>query len=231
VTREELHIMGKVECANVDFVPPEFNEAIAQKSVTQQALQALEWTGIRYYDVLLLHWPCDGPFENTLARYHEMEAMQRRGIARKLGVSNFNATMLEALMPRVDIKPVVNQAGYSIAGHRSPQWGSDEGTALRSEELGLTYIAYSPMGSATAVDVTNLPEVERVAAARGMSPMQVALRWVLQQGRGFVTSSSSMAHTRADLQVRDLELTSDEMRLLSDIPESCDTRGVFNSCL
>ena len=90
------------------------------------------------------------------------------------------------------------------------------------------HIAYSPLGHFTNVSVTSLPEVERVATTRGVSPSQVALRWVVQQGRGVVTSTSSVAHTQEDLQVRDLELSSDEMRLLSDVPEACSSqrRGV-----
>ena len=228
LTRSDLHITGKVECENSEFASASFNRIIAASSVTQMALQALEWTGVQYYDVLLLHYPCQD-LEATIASYRAMEELQRRGLARQLGVSNFNASFLNALLPRIDARPVVNQCGYSIAGHNSGRWGSDEVTARRSEELGMTYLAYSPLGTWTGVEMPT-DVLEHVAAAHGVSPTQVALRWVVQQGRGVVTATGSLTHTKSDLQVLDFELTSDEMRKLSSIPESCDVRNLFNSC-
>merc|ERR1711871_258209 len=81
--------------------------------------------GLDYVDLMLLHWPCD-TFEETLATYRQMEDMVAEGTARAIGVSNFNASMIDQIVGKAKIKPAINQCGFSIAGHSNDTWGRDD---------------------------------------------------------------------------------------------------------
>ena len=63
----------------------------------------------RPIDLLLLHWPRAGPnaVGDTLAAWQGLETALDAGVARAIGVSNFNASMLEVLLPRMRHRPVV----------------------------------------------------------------------------------------------------------------------------
>ncbi len=75
---------------------------------------------------MLVHWPCSS-LDDTVSTYRALEPLVYSGVARAIGISNFNASAIEALLPRVSVRPVVNQCGFSIAGH-------DESTSLWGRE-------------------------------------------------------------------------------------------------
>ena len=57
-----------------------------------------------YVDLLLLHWPC-GTVAQTVAAYTQLEPFVRSGQARAIGVSNMNASMLDAVIKGSTIPP------------------------------------------------------------------------------------------------------------------------------
>lgn len=73
--------------------------------------------------------------------WKEMETLVAKGLARSIGVSNFNASLLSALLPHATVKPVVNQCGFSIAGHNDSRWGRDDATRRASRAAGVVYSA------------------------------------------------------------------------------------------
>jgi len=163
-----------------------------------------------------------------LAVYNVLEQAKAAGRARALGVSNFNATMLEEFFPRISTKPVVNQAGFSIAGHTKDEsrWGRDDATVSKSKQLGIQHMACSPFGQYTDVDVLNDPTVASIAAAHGKTSAQVALRWIVQQDIVVVTRSNSLEHDEEDMDIFNWTLTADEMQRLSAIPSN-STESAF----
>ena len=71
-----------------------------------------------YLDLLLIHWPLKYKPGTLFARdgaqdfaetWAAMEALVKDGKVRSIGVSNFDAAQLEALMETAKIKPAVNQ--------------------------------------------------------------------------------------------------------------------------
>ena len=127
---------------------------------------------------MLLHWPCD-TVEATVNTYRSLEKFALEGKAKAIGISNFNATMIDALLAAgLTVKPSVNQCGFSIGGHNKSAYGRDFDTVNKCKEKGITYSAYSPLGGLTSVDVLHDPRVEAVAAKHKKSTAQVALRWV-----------------------------------------------------
>ena len=183
----------------------------------QHVLQA---TGLDFVDLMLLHWPCT-TFADTLKMYKQLEPLVHSGHARAIGISNFNSSEIEKLMPHVHVKPAVNQCGFSIASHfeATSTWGRDDATRRTCAKHGITYVAYSPLGGTTVSTghVLSDPTVKAVAKAHNRSAAAVALRWVTQQGVVAVTSSDNLGHVRSDLQTFDFNLTASEMAALARV--------------
>ena len=222
IARSEVHVTSKVKCLPSSFNAPK--NAVPARDARADALASLELSGAQYIDLLLLWFPCK-TLAQTVATYQQLEPLVSQGRVRALGVANFNASLLEALVARVSVRPVVNQCGLSVAGHRSDQWGSSLATARRCRELGVTYAAYSPLGRTTRVsNVLRLPAVRAAAEAHGVSPAQVALRWLVQQGIAVVTATRSAAHMAEALAVPRFALAREEMAALEAEPDACGQR-------
>merc|ERR1712005_62629 len=95
-----------------------------------------------------MHWPCANPHD-TLAAWRMMETAVAEGKARAIGVSNFNDTLLAGLIKEAKIKPAITQNGYSIGNHWDAVRGSDDDTLEYCTKNGVTFEAYSPLGTDT----------------------------------------------------------------------------------
>ena len=167
-------------------------------------------------DLVLLHWPCD-TFEQTLAAYAQLEDALDSGLARAIGVSNFNTSQLSQLLDSARVAPAVNQCGHSIGNHAASELGSDDATAAFCASRHISYSAYSPLGGLSGVDVLSDPAVRAVARTRGKSAAQVALRWLVQQNITFVTAGTNPDYLRDDLDVFDFDLSKEELQTLAAI--------------
>lgn len=212
--RSEFFVITKMPCCPSSFPDPICQQG--RRNTTDDLKHSMSVLGLEYVDLVTLHWPCDN-LKDSVAAYRYLEEFHSAGKARALGVSNFNATMLDAFVPKVSVKPVLNQVGFSIAGHSMPRWGRDDATIAKAKELSIMPMAYSPFGQYTQVNVLNHPTVLSIAAAHGKSAAQVALRWILQQNISLVTRSGSYEHAVDDLSAFAFNLTNHEMKELEAI--------------
>ena len=104
VTRAELFITTKV-----------WNKL--DSDVEKDLEEALKDLQLEYVDLVLLHWPF-GKFEANTTNiqqwplhvvWRKLENCVKRGLARSIGVSNFNTQLLVDLLSYAEIKPAVNQ--------------------------------------------------------------------------------------------------------------------------
>jgi 2,5-diketo-D-gluconate reductase A len=214
--RSAFFVTTKVPCCPARAFPFPYAERCAgPRNATADAEHNAKLLG-SVPDLVLMHWPCDD-FEGTLATWREMETLVERGLARSIGVSNFNSSLLAALLAEAKVKPAVNQCGFSIAGHNESRWGRDDATLHASHAAGVAYSAYSPLGGWTRTDVLHHPTVVKVALAHKKTTAQVALRWVVQQQVVAVTSAKNAEYAKEDLNIFDFVLTASEMAELSAI--------------
>jgi len=204
LNRSEIFVTSKIPCTWEPYYVANPRADIAH---------SLRVMGLDYVDLMLMHWTCDDGPESTARVWKVMEEMLTNGTARAIGVSNFKATDIDALMKAATIKPAVNQCQHSVGFH-------DDATWQRCKELGITYAAYSPLGGLeNPLDVLHDPDVAAVAATHNRSTAEVALRWVVQQGVVAVTSTKKENHMLSDLAVfdADFELAEDEISRLSKV--------------
>lgn len=190
-----------------------------------------------FVDLALLHFPC-ARFEDTVRAYKTLVEARRRGLARAIGVSNFNAALLAKLLDAVDgpsfgaagARPAVVQNAFSIAGHPAAHngvgnaclegsrlYGSSDDTLELAQREGIVFQAYSPFGGVSNVDVLGRREVKEIAAKHRRTPAQIAARWLVQQRIGLVSATADPAHASELLDVSRFRLSDTEMALLSGL--------------
>lgn len=220
ISRDKLFVTSKVPCCPAPFTKwcKWYSSEYTDLDAGTRANIDLRLLGLKRVDLMLLHWPCETMAE-TVASYHALEEFALAGKARAIGISNFNASMIDALYASgpLRVKPAVNQCGFSIGNHNNESYGRDFQTLAKCKEKGITYSAYSPLGGLSGVDVLNDPRVKAVGAAHNKSSAQVALRWVTQQEVVAVTASTKVSHLKSDLDIFDFTLTAAEMAALSKI--------------
>jgi 2,5-diketo-D-gluconate reductase A len=82
-------------------------------------------------------------------------------------------------------------------------------------QAGVLPQAWSPLGGPH--QVTRSAVVTGIAAARGISPAQVVLRWAVQQGIAVIPKSSSPQRQRANLDIFRFSLSDAEMAALATL--------------
>ena len=130
-----------------------------------------------------------------------LASAKRRGLARHIGVANFNIALLDQAVALCPEPLVAFQAEYHPFLDQSKLLA-----AARRHKL--VYIAYCPLARGR---LFGDPVLEEIAEKRGRSVAQVALRWLLQQNVAAIPFSSKPQRIADNFNVFDFALTDDEM--------------------
>jgi diketogulonate reductase-like aldo/keto reductase len=169
--------------------------------------QSLRLLGIDWVDLYLVHWPRGGP----VWAWPGMERCVERGLARSIGVSNFGARELTAVLAAGTIPPAVNQVRFSPMDYRRALLD-----ACRQRDVAVT--AYSPLGTGRYLDNET---VRQVARGVGRTPAQVLLRWGLQRGLVVIPKSVHRERIQENAEIFDFELSASDLAELDGL----DTTG------
>jgi 2,5-diketo-D-gluconate reductase A len=195
VPREEVFITTKFYPGNGDPV-----------AAAEQSLGRL---GVDQVDLYLVHWPANGP---TWA-WPGMERAKELGYTRSIGVSNFTAADLDAVLSVGSVRPVVNQIELNPVRYRR---------ALVSAGLahGIEPEAYSPLG--TGKHLSN-KTVRRIAERVNRTPAQVLLRWAVQRSFVVIPKSTHRERIASNAQIFDFSLSDSDMAELDSLDQTGGT--------
>ena len=162
--------------------------------------ESLERLGLDFVDLYLIHWPAPAQ-DRYVETWQALIEAREAGLARAIGVSNFQPAHLRRIIDETGVTPAVNQ----IELH--PYLVQAE---LRREhaERGIVTEAWSPLAKAKA---TKDPVVDEIASAHDRTPGQVVLRWHIQLGNVVFPKSMSPERLRQNIDIFDFELSEDEM--------------------
>ena len=146
IPREKMFVTTKVPCCPAPFSKwcSWYASEYADLDAGTRAEIDLRLLGVDQVDLMLLHWPCTTT-EQTIATYRALEEFALAGKARAIGISNFNASMIDTLYAApggLRVRPSINQCGFSIGGHNNSSFGRDFATLAKCKEKGITYSAY-----------------------------------------------------------------------------------------
>jgi 2,5-diketo-D-gluconate reductase A len=150
-------------------------------------------------DLYLIHQP----FGDYFGSWRAMDGLNRQGLARAIGVSNFYPDRLVDLIDHNETAPMVDQ----IECHPFFQRAAEQ---QLMRERGVQSESWGPFAEGR----TNLfsdPTLSEIGAAHGKSVAQVVLHWLIQRGVVVVQKSMRPERMRENIDVFDFELTDDQM--------------------
>jgi len=147
--------------------------------------------------------PSEGSIEEPLTVLAELK---RQGVIRHLGVSNVTRQQFAEAQAITEIVCVQNS--YNVA-HRQ-----DDGFIDDLARQGVAYVPFFPLGGFTPLQSSAL---DAAAAALHVTPMQVALAWLLQRSPNIllIPGTSSVEHLRENLEAATLQLPSEVITSLN----------------
>lgn len=195
LAREDVFVTTKLRNGDQGY-----DNALAAFEASRAALD------IDYVDLYLVHWPVPskGQYVETWKAFEKLLA---DGAVRAIGVSNFLPEHLETLLAETDVVPAVNQ----IEVHPTFQ---QRNLVEVSRAAGIAIEAYSPLGRGADLESD---EVTSIAAAHGVTPAQVVIRWHLQQDHVVIPKSNNPERIAANLDVLGFQLTVDEIEQISSL--------------
>lgn len=168
--------------------------------------ESLERLGLDYVDLFLIHWP----FKGYQEAYLELEKLQKEGLCRAIGVSNFKIHHFEALKASgATVVPQVNQ----IECH--PQ-NSEEELVNYCRRNKILVEAYSPLGGEGNI-LINDPRITTIAEYKKATPAQIILRWNLERGIAVIPKSVKAQRILENSQLYHFDFNQDDMDTLDSI--------------
>lgn len=224
VKREDLWITSKL-----------WNDAHFRRDVRPALEQTLADLRLAYLDLYLIHWPVaikrgltfpekaddfyslkEIPISET---WQGMEDVCRAGLTRHIGVSNFHAGRVRALLDQAEMPPEMNQVELH-------PYLPQEDLVNFCRNAGIHVTAYSPLGSRDRSsrlkkeDEPSLlqdPVIRGIAEAHDCSPARVLISWAIHRDTAVIPKSVTPAHIRDNLAAAELTLTEADLARISDI--------------
>ncbi|HET7068043.1 MAG TPA: aldo/keto reductase [Nocardioides sp.] len=163
--------------------------------------QSLDLLRTGHVDLWLVHWPSEDGANVDLWRAF-VEA-QKQGLAREIGVSNFDAAMIDEVTEATGVRPAVNQIEWSPLLY-------DAATVEAHRERDVVLEGYSALRGGTLEH----PVIAGIAERLGRTTAQVIIRWHLQHGFVVIPKSVNADRIRSNADVADFELTADDVSAL-----------------
>jgi diketogulonate reductase-like aldo/keto reductase len=196
IPRDELFITTKLN-----------NDAHGYDSALRAFEDSRKALGLDYVDLYLIHWP-QPRLDRYVQTWQALVTLQADGLARSIGVSNFQPAHLRRVIDETGVTPALNQ----IELH--PYLTQPDLRAVDAEH-GIATEAWSPLARGGAL--LRDPLLVGLAEKYGKTAAQVVLRWHLELGNVVIPKSVTPARIAENFAVFDFELSADDRQAVSDL--------------
>ena len=189
LAREEVFITTKVR-----------NEDQGHDTALAAVANSLKLLDTDYLDLCLIHWP--SPWRGKyIETWQALVDLKSQGKIRSIGVSNFEAEHLDAIIAATGETPVLNQ----IELH--PQFQQSKMRAINAER-GIATESWSPLGQGKLLEDE---AIAAIAEKHGRKPAQVIIRWHIENGLIVIPKSVTASRIIDNFDVFDFSLDADDM--------------------
>ncbi|CAL1385661.1 unnamed protein product [Linum trigynum] len=148
------------------------------------------------------------------ATWHNMEDLVSKGLARSIGISNYDIFLTRDCLAYSKIKPAVNQFEIHPYFQR-------ESLVKFCQKHGVAVTAHSPLGGSAAniewfgsISCLDDAVLNDLAEKYNKTPAQIALRWAIQRDTVVIPKSSKVERLKENFEVSDFELTKEDRELI-----------------
>jgi len=177
-----------------------FNDDHGYDSATRALKTSLGQLEMEHVDLYLIHWPVPSQ-DRYVETWQAFVEAQQAGLARAVGVSNFQPAHLRRIVDETGVTPAVNQ----IELHPYLQ---QQGLRREHADLGIVTEAWSPLAQGLVLDD---PAIVAIAAAHGKTAAQVVLRWHIELGTVVFPKSATVGRIQENIDIFDFELSAEEL--------------------
>ncbi len=240
--RDELIISTK---AGYGMWEGPYGDLGSRKYLISSLDQSLKRLGLDYVDIFYHHRPDpETPIEESMLA---LDSAVRQGKALYVGISNYNKDQTKAayaILKELRTPFVIHQPSYSILN----RWIENDGLRDYAQEIGIGLIAFSPLaqGMLTSRYLGGIPEDSRagrgvspfltkaritqtqldvilklnsIAVTRGQTLAQMALSWVLREGKvaSVLIGASKVSQLEDNVQcLNNTGFSKDELRAIDE---------------
>jgi diketogulonate reductase-like aldo/keto reductase len=189
INREDLFVTTKLWV----------QDASAEDNTKRAFETSLTKLGLDYLDLYLMHQP----YGDVYGQWRAMEALNREGAAKAIGVANFYPDRLIDLIANNELTPAVNQIEthpfFQRAGYQDLM-----------REHGVQIQSWGGFAEGKNNLLTN-PLLAEIGNEYGKSVAQVVLRWLTQRGVIAIPKSVRAERMAENIDVFDFQLTDEQM--------------------
>ncbi len=198
VPREDLFVSTKV-----------WNTRHGHDSTKAALHESLDRLKLDYIDLYLIHWPV--PKENNYVQAWEaLIQLRDEGLAKSIGVCNFQINHLQNLLDKTGVTPVVNQ----IELH--PYFQQEKLRAYH-EDHGIITEAWSPLGQGTTLKD---PVILEIAQKHQKTPAQIILRWQIQLQNMVIPKSANPERIKQNIDVWNFTLDESDLERIAGLDKA-----------
>jgi len=198
--------VGAVRGADASWNPAQSPEALTagvHDNLRNLDVEALDVVNLRITGAT--HAPSEGSIATQLTALAEL---QKQGLIRHLGLSNVTLGQVDEAL---SIAPIVCVQNHYNLAHRH-----DDALIDALAARGIAYVPFFPLGGFAPLQSEVLSSV---AARLGVTPMQLALAWLLHRAPNIllIPGTSSVGHLRENLAVAEINLSAEVLAELDAI--------------
>ena len=194
IPRDELFITSKL-----------WIQDAGEKPARAAFERSLERLGLDYLDLYLIHQPMG----DVYGSWRALENLNKEGLSRAVGVSNFYPDRLVDLILHNEITPAVNQ----VETHPFHQQVEAQKVM---QEYNVQIESWGPFAEGKNDLFTN-PTLTAIAEEHGKSVAQVVLRWLIQRGVVVIPKSARRERLEENISVFDFTLSDAQMADISTL--------------
>ncbi|CAH0599971.1 unnamed protein product [Chrysodeixis includens] len=206
VQREDLFVTSKL-----------WNDRHKREDVLPALQETLTKLGLEYLDLYLIHFPISQYNNGTyyeadfLDTWKGMQDVRGRGLAKSIGVSNFNLTQMKRLLAMSHVKPAALQIEVNL-NLQQPE------LIAYCKANDIAIVGYTPFGSLfhnkakkdAPPPRTDEQALLRIADKYHKTIAQVALKYIMELGVIPIPKSVTKKRIEQNIDVFDFNLTQEE---------------------
>ncbi|WP_339269945.1 aldo/keto reductase [Paenibacillus sp. FSL K6-1330] len=195
VSRDELFITTKV-----------WNDDQGYEKTLQAFETSRKKLGLDIVDLYLVHWPGKDKYLDT---WKALIHLQKEGLVRSIGVSNFRIRHLQHIIEETGVVPVVDQVELHPLLSQKELLGY-------ARENNIVLEAWSPLMQGNL----DQPVLAQIAEKYGKTTAQVILRWDIQNGVIVIPKSIKEHRIRENAGIFDFELSAEDMAAIDGLNQN-----------